>query len=232
MTARYAIYFMPSPATELWRFGSSVIGYDAETGREVLPPGRHAFHAPGAERDTAEPRRYGFHATLKAPFALAPGISEATLVDKAKAFAAQRESFTVPPLRVATIERFIALVPAAANAKLDSLAAECVRAFEPMRAALSEADVARRMAATLTPRQIAHLECWGYPYVFEDFRFHMTLTGPLEAKPRARLLDALRSLYAPVAEPLTVDAIIVARQADRDSRFAVLARFPFREAAA
>ena len=186
---------------------------------------------PGRSAIPTEPRRYGFHATLKAPFALASGISEAALVDGASAFSAQRESFIVPPLEVATIGRFIALVPAAANTELDSLAAECVRAFEPMRAPLSEADLVRRMAAALTPRQIAYLESWGYPYVFEDFQFHMTLTGSLEAETRGRLLDALRSLFVPVAAPLIVDAITIARQPDRDSRFAVLARFPFKQAA-
>lgn len=230
MTARYAIYFMPLPETALWRFGSSVIGYDAEISRGVPTPDHDVFSEPGAEGNTTEPRRYGFHATLKAPFALADGVGESALMVQATAFAAQRESFAVPPLTVATIERFIALVPATANAALDGLAAECVRTFEPMRAPLSTEDVVRRRAAALTPRQTTHLERWGYPYVFEDFRFHMTLTGPLEAETRARWMEALKTLYAPVAAPFTVNAITIARQPDRDSRFTVVARFPFTQA--
>jgi hypothetical protein len=33
------------------------------------------------------------------------------------------------------------------------------------------------VAAGLNQSQVANLDRWGYPYLFADFRFHMTLTG-------------------------------------------------------
>lgn len=225
---RYAIYFMPRPDTPIWRFGSSVIGYDALSGEEIEPPDDPICHEEGVKAWMAEPRRYGFHATLKAPFELAKGASEAGLIDYARAFAAGHSPVILPALTVAEIGRFIALIPAQPSQALSELAAACVRGFEPLRAPLSEADRERRLASSLTERQIANLERWGYPHVCEDFRFHMTLTGPVEKETRLRLLNGLARLYETVAAPLLIDALTIAYQPSRESRFKVLARCPFR----
>ena len=78
---RYAIYFTPPPGSDLHRFGSAVLGYDCVTGAKLTPPADIAVDAEEWRRLTEEPRRYGFHATLKAPFRLAPGTTEAGLID-------------------------------------------------------------------------------------------------------------------------------------------------------
>lgn len=227
MTARYALYAAPAPDSALWRFGSSVIGYDAALALEAAFPEKSPFAADDWPPLTADPRRYGFHGTLKAPFVLAEGRSEAELLDAAAAFAQRQRTFVVPRLEVSLLKAFVALVPAEPSAALDALAADCVRHFEPFRAPLSDSDRARRLAAPLTDRQRQHLETWGYPYVFEDFRFHMTLTGALPEDRREPVRAALAALYAPLAVPFAVDALAVFRQERREDRFTVLARLPF-----
>lgn len=228
MTApRYAIYLAPSPDTPFWRAASRVIGRDAVTGESLpFPPLAPCDAADWAEV-TAEPRRYGFHATLKAPFELAEDVDEALLVEAARGFAAARHGFSIADLSVKAMKSFIALTPDAPHADLDGLAADCVVAFEPFRAPLAPAERARRVATLADPRHVASVDRWGYPWVFEDFRFHMTLTGPL-AEPRREAVRAeLAAFLGDVARPFAVDAIVVFRQERRDAPFRVLERFPF-----
>lgn len=227
MTARYALYAAPAPETPLWRFGSAVIGYDAAAAVDRPFPAGAPCDAPDWPAMTEDPRRYGFHGTLKAPFALADGAGEADLIEAAMLFAERRQAFTVPQLKVALLGAFVALVPGSDCDPLDALAADCVRAFDAFRAPLTEADRARRMRSLLSDRQIAQLDAWGYPYVFADFRFHMTLTGRLENTRREPVAAALAEHYRAIAAPLAVDALCLFRQSDRAARFSILARFPF-----
>lgn len=225
MTVRYAIYAAPGPESGLWRFGSAVIGYDAVLAIEAAHPDGPPFDEPDWPALTDGPRRYGFHGTLKAPFGLTSDRSETELLEAVALFAARRPALVVPRLTVGLLKSFVALVPATPCDPLDRLAADCVRTFEPFRAPLSEADRARRLAAPLSERQKAHLDAWGYPYVFEDFRYHMTLTDSLAPHRREPVRAALSARYEPVDAPFPIDALAVFRQERRDGRFAVLARF-------
>lgn len=225
---RYAIYFIPALDGALWRFGSGAVGYDSASGRDLPFPGGSELPEEVLAEITAEPRRYGFHGTLKPPFPLADGIVAKELTAAVKAFARKQAPFTIPALDVATLGRFLALVPQAPVVELDRLAADCVVAFEPFRAPLSETDRARRLSKLLTPRQIGYVDRWGYPYVFEEFRFHMTLTGPIaDDRTRQSHLEFLRRHYARIAGPLQVDAVALCRQSNRAARFEVLERYAF-----
>lgn len=226
VTSRYAIYYAPSPATQLWTFGSSILGYDAASGVDVACPDMPVA-GPDWHAWTAEPRRYGFHGTLKAPFALAKGVSEDDLLRAAVVFASGRSVFAAPPLHVATIGAFVALVPAEASPPLDDLAAACVRAFDRFRAPLTPHDRERRLRASLSGRHILNLDRWGYPHVFEDFRFHMTLTGALHDSVRAPVRTVLEERYRDLTPDTLIDAISIFRQQDPASRFRILARYPF-----
>ena len=73
---RYAIYFTPPEASALAAFGASAIGYCAASGRDVALPDSPFHDRADAMALTEEPRRYGFHGTLKAPFELAVGRTE------------------------------------------------------------------------------------------------------------------------------------------------------------
>jgi putative phosphonate metabolism protein len=220
-TPRYALYFTPKPDSDLARFGNAVLGYDNHTGAEVPRPDGMADLA-GV---TDSPRLYGFHATLKAPMRLALGVTEADLLDAAAALAADHPPVPAGRLHVATLGAFTALIPQAPPPELGLFAAECVAAFEPFRAPLTEAETARRRPERLTPRGRALLARWGYPHVFEDFRFHMTLTDALPEEARAPWRERLAVAYG-TGEPLTLDALSVLRQ-DGTAPFRVVQRIPF-----
>lgn len=223
---RYALYFTPAHGSALERLGASILGYDAYTGEAVPRSGLSDLEREGLDAVTAEPRRYGFHATLKAPFRLAQGCSGGELGEAVQALAGSRAPVPVGRLQPVLLGRFVALVPAASSAELGRLAAECVTALDPFRASLSPAERRRRESARLTPRQARLLERWGYPYVLEEFRFHMTLTGPLPPDAREGWLGRLSSAFAPIARgEVSIDALTLLRQ-EPGEPFKVVERFP------
>jgi putative phosphonate metabolism protein len=193
MAYRYAIYWAPPRAHALWREGCAWLGRDPETGERIVPPLPDGMTEARHAEITAEPARYGWHGTLKPPFRLAQGESEASLDAAIRAFAAARAPFEVPLLTVRPLSGFLAVVPAERCAALDALAAACVSSLDPFRAPPGPGEIARRLRAGLSPAQQANLARWGYPYVMEEFRFHLTLTGRLpedEARPLLQLLAA------------------------------------------
>ncbi|CAM5762181.1 DUF1045 domain-containing protein [Bosea minatitlanensis] len=226
---RYAVYYAPAADSALWRFGSAVLGYDALTGEDIpflVPPGCDPATWPAL---TEEPRRYGFHATLKAPFELAGGRSEEQLRAFARNYAAGLEGVTLAGLSVAALGSFIALIPSEPGEELQHFAFALVQAFEPFRAPLAEADRERRLRSPLTPAQHAYLEAYGYPYVGDAFRFHMTLTGSLPDERVAPVRQALETASAAAlpAGPVRLDRFALFRQDDRKSRFRLLDSYVF-----
>jgi putative phosphonate metabolism protein len=224
---RYAIYWAPPAGSPLARLGASWLGRDAE-GQPVAPrPAIAGVAADALAALTAEPRRYALHATLKPPFALADGGDLATLRNAVAAFAAGRPRLVLPALRVALIERFIALTPSGPSPALDALAAACVTVFDRFRAPPYPAELARRRAAGLSPAQEAHLARWGYPYVLDCFRFHVTLTGPLRPEEAERLMKPLAALFQPATEaPVRLDDIALFHQPSPGAPFGLIERFP------
>jgi len=225
MTERFAIYLAPPAGSPLEQFARSWLGRDHVTGEPVPQPAIDGIAPDCLQTITASPRHYGFHATMKAPFRLADGRRIEELHAAARAFAAARTAFEVA-LKPRALNGFLALVPTTPSAQLDRLAADCVREFEPFRAALTDHDIARRRRSPLTPRQDAQMLRWGYPYVFEDFAFHMTLTGRLAEPKQGRVLAILRKLTAEIlVAPMPVEAIAIYRQAEPDSPFVLADRF-------
>lgn len=219
---RYAIYFAAGADGALSRFGAELLGYDAHSGDEVSFPQEALRVAPDWRDITADPRKYGFHATLKAPMTLVSGRTEAELMAACATFAGQ--SRTVPVIRpvVDTISGFIAVIPAEPVDALQQLAADCVREFDSFRAALTAEDRARRKPEKLTERQRDYLDRWGYPYVMEEFRFHMTLTGRLDAERRGPILEMLRGRFAALGlGTLAIDRLALFKQ-DEKGRFRII----------
>lgn len=239
--SRYALYVAPAADSALWRFGSSILGYDAETGDDLaqrVPPGI----APERFRElTSDPRVYGFHATIKAPFRLAPTETEERLLAAFARFAASRRQFELPRLVLRAVGgragqgAFIALVEPAPTPALAALERATVEAFEPHRMALSASDYARRQPHKLTNQQRAYLDRYGYPYVFEEFRFHMTLTNRVPDHEVAAVMAGLATLYdeALPAGSVAIDQLALCRQpprtdgADEAPRFRIIARQRF-----
>jgi 2'-5' RNA ligase len=124
---------------------------------------------------------------------------------------------------VDSISGFIAVVPAEPSTELERLAADCTSEFDSFRALLTPEDRTRRNLSALTERQCGHLDRWGYPYVMEDFRFHMTLTGRLDAERREPVLRMLRNSFSATGiKTLAIDGIALFRQDDADSRFRIV----------
>jgi ribose 1,5-bisphosphokinase len=215
MTARYAIYYAPEPESAWGRFGLEWLGRCAES-------------------VVAAPRRYGFHATLKAPFRLARGARLDELVAALERLCETQSAFRLPGLRLAKLDDFLALVPASAEARLSALAAACVRGLDQFRAPLNAAELARRRKSPLSPRERMLLARWGYPYVLDRFRFHLSLTASLRGmapEAIAALRQAAESALAPLAhEPLVVDSVCVFEEpaAGADFRLVHRAHFPWR----
>jgi putative phosphonate metabolism protein len=217
---RYAIYYISPPGSDLDRFGAQMLGYDAFSGADLPFPQGITQTVPDWRDLTSDPRKYGFHATLKAPLSLAPGKTEAELLAACEAFAGIVRPIPVITPVVDSISGFIAVVPAKPSADLERLAADCTGAFDSFRAPLTTDDRARRNPSALTPRQREHLDRWGYPYVMADFRFHMTLTGRLGAERRQSLLKMLRHRFSEIGlTTLSIDRIAIFRQETADSRF-------------
>jgi putative phosphonate metabolism protein len=224
--SRYALYYAPRPDEELAVFAARWLGRDPETGREMEPP-RHSGLPPiRLAALIADPRRYGFHGTLKPPFALPVGATEDALLALAANFSRQQAPFAISGLKLALLGDFIALVPQEPTPVLDEFAAECVRAFDPFRALPDARELARRREAGLTERQDRMLVRWGYPYVLDEFRFHLTLTGRLSAADREVIWPILARLTEKLCGvPVPLRDLVVFGQPSNDEPFRVVSRF-------
>ena len=224
---RYAVWFAPAPDSALHAEGSRWLGRDAISGAGLAPPAIPGLAAERWAELAAEPRLYGFHATLKPPFRLARGTGPGGLCAAVRALARRRASFEAR-LEVGLLAGFLALRERPEGAGTRALAAACVAALDGFRARPEEGEIARRRAFGLTPAQEALLQRWGYPWVMEEFRFHMTLTRRLAGAAEA---GALRPVLAAafresLGRPAGVDAISVFRQDAPGAPFREVRRFP------
>lgn len=229
---RYAIYFVPPAETEFFRFGSAVLGYDCYTGGGIKRPAILDAEPEFWDRLTAEPRRYGFHATLKAPFDLAPSCREAQLVSALHSFAGLGHAIAALTPAVQMLSGFAAIVPAATSPAIDELATKCTTIFDAFRAPMAAQERARRVASGLNQSQIANLDRWGYPYLFADFRFHMTLTSQVGVDQRDHVLATLQKALRRTCKQraLAIERISLVRQNDENTQFRVIEQATLRAA--
>jgi putative phosphonate metabolism protein len=223
---RYAIYYAPTPDSALDRFGAQILGYDAYGGDDLpFPDGV----TPDWRELTQDPRKYGFHATLKAPMALADGKTEVQLTAACEVFAAKARRIPIIAPIVDSISGFIAVIPSRPSEEVLQLATDATRDFDAFRAPLTPEDRARRHPDKLTPRQRDYLDRWGYPYVMEEFRFHMTLTGRLGAERREPIVGWLRDRFVATGiNTIAIDRIALFRQDEEASRFRIIGHWPLR----
>lgn len=220
---RYAVYYTPPPEDSLAVAAAAWLGRDAFTGAVRTQAGVAPLTAAEVAFHTAAARRYGFHATLKAPFALAGDASEATLDDALDRFAATQAPVVLPAVALRQIDGFFALVPAVRSPELDALAADIVSTFDRFRAPLTEADIRRRNPEALSPAQLSYLHQWGYPHVFDAFRFHMTLTGRVAGDETVRVRQAIESHFAAfIGKPLEIATIALFVEPEPGAPFNVL----------
>lgn len=217
---RYAIYFTPPADDPLTRRASHWLGRDAMSGEMLAQPILETFSESRLSELTSDPRRYGFHATMKAPFELASSATEAELVGALESFASRQAPFTLTSLVLGQLGHFFALVPGAHSLELQDLASDCVTTFDRFRAPLDERDIARRKPERLAPRERQNLMTWGYPYVLDDFRFHMTLTGPVDAEDQSAMRAAIEAHFAGLLDqPRTIDTLSIFVEPSRGAPF-------------
>ncbi|PSH66030.1 DUF1045 domain-containing protein [Phyllobacterium sophorae] len=224
---RYAIYFTPPSSDPLLKVAANWLGRNAFTGQPVRTPQiRDLAHEDFAQL-TESPRRYGFHATLKAPFHLADGIEERELLSALMHFSSSIDPVEIPKLRIACLDGFFALIPAEPLDRLDQLANDVVVAFDRFRAPPSEQEIKRREPDKMSVAQRRNLELWGYPYVFEDFRFHMTLTGPVPERDRPKIERILSEFLEPVLEePVEINNLALFTEAEAGFPFEIHSLHP------
>jgi hypothetical protein len=207
--------------------GSTWLGRDAVNNSPAKQP-----RLEGLPDVTAEPARYGFHATLKAPFTLNAGMKRTELGDAVALMASQLDAVTIPKLELRTIDGFLALVPELQSGALSFLSMMCVCGLDSFRAEPSVEELARRRAAGLTARQEQLLSRWGYPYVLDESRFHMTLTRKLRDRERQTFMTAAQSHFAPVlGRPIEVDALTIFTETALGRNFVAGERFPLLQSA-
>ena len=208
MTERFAIYFAPAADSAL---GGAAVAWLARPELQVA---------------TVSARRYGFHATLKAPMRLATGTDRAGLPAALATFAARHGPVALGSLAPRPIGAFLALTTEPQPQAVTDFAATVVTAFEPFRAPLTAEDQARRLAAPLTARQTELVELYGYPFVLEQFQFHMTLTDRLPpARQAAVRTEADAWFAAALAAPIQLDRLVLFREAQAGAPFERLDEF-------
>ena len=214
---RVGVYYAPAPNDPLWQAGCTWLGRDAVTGLTLPQP-----DLPGLAAHTADPRRYGLHGTLKAPFAPRHGFD--AFLRAATDFATTCATFRLPTLAVTNLHGFLALCPAEPAPELHHLADECVRQLDAHRTPEDISAQARRGLGKTT-RQRAHLAKWGYPFIFEDFYFHMTLTGQMQSNP---YFDAACAHFqTSLAQARQVDSLAIFVEDHKGSPFRLFCRLAF-----
>ncbi|WP_170434294.1 DUF1045 domain-containing protein [Ruegeria arenilitoris] len=220
--ARYAIYFVPPAQSDWSRFATAWLGWDIDAGRTVDHP---AIDGLDVASVTQVPRKYGLHATMKPPFRLREDQSLSALQDTCARLAGKFAPVSLDGLEVARLGRFLALRPVGDTRDLNALAAACVRDLDPFRAPASETEMNRRRAAGLTMEQDANLTNWGYPYVLEAFRFHITLSGRLSKPMLANVQTVLNQRLVPLLPaPFDIGDLALVGEAE-DGRFHMLQRY-------
>lgn len=226
---RFAIYFAFDTDHPIWAKASSWLGRDVATGQAVERPSGLAIDADRLADLTAKAASYGFHGTLVAPFELNVDTDVPSLSDALQAFAQKQEPFDVP-LEAAFLGHFAALRPRQAAAELTALHTDLVKTFAPFRAPLLASDLERRAkGGVLTEQQQVYLKEWGYPYIFEDFRFHMTLSKSISSEEeRVAVLSALNTHFGgDLEEPVRADRLALYHQPSRVEPFVIREWFHF-----
>lgn len=209
--SRYAVFYTLPPGP-LSRFCNSWLGWDIRAGATVSPPSIDGLPASVADI-TRAPRKYGVHGTIKAPFHLQPGTTPDQLLAAFSRFCAAQSPVYVDRLELACLGRFVALVPVGDTSDLSALAARAVQDLDRFRAPLSEPERSRRLGKSMRQEHRNNLELWGYPYVMDAFKFHITLSGKLPGQQAMQVQTVLRPLLDPLLpHPMHLESLSLCGQ--------------------
>jgi hypothetical protein len=235
---RFAIYFSPDDGTQAgnilttdatWaQWATAWLGWDLVGGYHVPHPAMNGYDLTDCDvaNATETPRKYGLHATIKPPFRLREDSDQTALASACRRLAGRTRPVTLSGLAITRMGRFLALCPLGDQAALNALAASWVTELDGFRAASTDAELARRRNANLSHAQETNLLNWGYPYVLDQFRFHITLTGKIAKAKLPHLQNALDQVLTPqLPAPLLIRDLTLVGE-DYDGMFHLVGRYP------
>jgi hypothetical protein len=205
---RYAIFYTPQPGTKLAAFGRSWFGR-ANDGVTLQAFSEAGLTQTSAPRKPSPASRYsGLHAVFKSPFQLRDGMGSDALKARLITFARRRKAVETGPLTLARAGRYLVLRPVTPRPALDWLAAQCVAAFDGFAEMRGEHGEPAKSTPPLNDHQRLLLKCFGDPHVLSEYRFCITLTGPLEGAHLERVSQALWPMLEEIcATGVSVDGL-------------------------
>jgi len=226
MSERFAIYYAPPATSELWQRASRWLGRDAATGN-VSNDGIAGIDAETLTAITPSANRYGFHATLKAPFPLAASRSREELEAAIHTFSLRHGRVALGPLELRLLDGFLALCPVVQSPALTDFAGKIVAEFDAFRAPMTPAERVRRLKSNLNAYQIGLMDHYGYPYVMDQFLFHMTLTDRMPSEQQETVIAAASEWFAPVVgRDMILDRLSLFHEPQSGEPFLRVSDFP------
>jgi putative phosphonate metabolism protein len=224
---RYAVYYAPPDDCAFAHAGNRWLGRDAASGEFLEQPKCPGLTPTRLAILTAAARRYGFHGTLKPPFRLREGRTLDELEHAVAGLAARQKAFSFQ-VHLAPLSGFLAWLPASDSDAIEAVANACVVELDEFRQPPTVAELAKRQGLGLNRNQEALLQQWGYPYVLEEFRFHLTLTDATSGAEAQSLLAALEAGAAGHArEAIPFDALCLFVEPEPGADFRLATRFGF-----
>ena len=224
---RYAIYYVPSENSELDLFGKCWLGWDPYKGVETTKSDLSKL--PSFKKFSSlvlTPKQYGFHGTIKAPFRLKNEYTYNDLENKVREISKQIHSFYFDQLIIKKLGNFIGLIPTN-NLKINAVSNKFVEELDYLRDELSESEIKKRKPHKLTSNQKQMLFKWGYPYVFNEFKFHLTLTSKLNVVEIDEVFRSLQNILKQVnLNKISFNNICIFGQKN-DEKFYFVKRFNF-----
>lgn len=220
--SRYAIYVIAQG--EFHQEASRWLGWDSHLGNTVDHPTVEGL-PDSIDALTQTPRKYGFHGTIKPPFRLADGDTQTSLQEACAKLMPTLPAAKLDELVIRPLGGFVAAVPESPSANLAKLAADVVEKLDGFRAPPSGDELEKRRKAGLSPAQDANLLRWGYPYVMDEFRFHMTLSGKRPTEEAEIIASRLGQHFARVLpKPFDITSLALLGE-DETGRFHLITSY-------
>ena len=220
---RYAIYYIPSNDL-LYKLGSSWLGWDTILGQPASQPEINSTI--NIKKITETPRKYGLHATIKAPFRINDGLSTLELAQKLQILCLSLKPIEFS-LEISELNDFFALTPNVKNTEIRELHTKVVCGLDEFRAPPTKDELIKRRRNQLTSEQDQNLIKWGYPYIFRDFYFHITLTGKIPKNLKNTVTDEIRKFFEPVLQRIFLMSELALVGEGHDGNFHVICQTPF-----